>query len=92
MTNSEQPVKNVTTEKLSYTMLEHVEVLRHPLNIREMQKSYLKPYPTIKGIQLILDQLSQNNPKAKTAKPEEFIDTTVLKEIDQSGFIDQLYK
>ena len=51
-----------------------------------------KPYPTLKGIQLILDQLSQKNPKAKTAKPEDFIDTTILEEIDQSGFIDQLYK
>jgi len=51
-----------------------------------------KPYPTLKGIQLILNQLSPKNPKAQTAKPEDFVDTTLLKEIDRSGFIDQLYR
>jgi hypothetical protein len=30
--------------------------------------------------------------KAKGTKPEDFINITLLKEIDQSGFIDRLYK
>ena len=50
-----------------------------------------KPYPTLKGIQLVLNQVSAKNPKAQTAKPEDFVDTSLLEEIDQSGFIDQLY-
>lgn len=51
-----------------------------------------KPYPTMKGLQRILDQIAEKNPKAKTAKPEQFVDTSFLKELDQSGFIDSLYK
>lgn len=51
-----------------------------------------KPYPTLKGIEFQIDDVAKRNPKAKNAKPEEFINITLLKEIDQSGFIDKLYK
>jgi hypothetical protein len=36
--------------------------------------------------------VAKKNPKAKGAKPEDFISIAMLKEIDQSGFIDKLYK
>jgi NitT/TauT family transport system substrate-binding protein len=51
-----------------------------------------KPYPTLKGIEFQIDDVAKKNPKAKGAKPEDFISIAMLKEIDQSGFIDKLYK
>lgn len=51
-----------------------------------------KPYPTIKGIQIMLRELGAKDPAARTANPEQFVDTTFLKELDSSGFIDRLYK
>jgi hypothetical protein len=51
-----------------------------------------KPYPTLKGIQFQIDDVAKRNPKAKGAKPEDFVNVTILKELDQSGFIDKLYK
>jgi hypothetical protein len=48
-----------------------------------------KPYPTLKGIEFQIDDVAKKNPKAK---PEDFISIAMLKEIDQSGFIDKLYK
>lgn len=51
-----------------------------------------KPYPTLKGIEFQIEDLAKRNAKAKNAKPEEFISIAPLKEIDQSGFIDKLYK
>jgi NitT/TauT family transport system substrate-binding protein len=51
-----------------------------------------KPYPTLKGIQMILGELAGREPKAQTAKPEQFVDLTFIKELDSSGFIDRLYK
>jgi len=51
-----------------------------------------KPYPTLKGIQMILGELAAREPKAQTAKPEQFVDMTFIKELDASGFIDRLYK
>ena len=51
-----------------------------------------KPYPTLKGIEFQIEDVAKQNPKAIGAKPEEFINITALKELDQSGFIDALYK
>ena len=49
-------------------------------------------FPSLPGIQQNLDIAADNIPEAKTAKPEQFIDTTVLQKIKASGFIDQLWK
>jgi ABC-type nitrate/sulfonate/bicarbonate transport system substrate-binding protein len=51
-----------------------------------------KPYPTLKGIEFQIEDVARRNPKAKGAKPQDFIDITLLRELDQSGFIDGLYK
>ena len=50
------------------------------------------PYPTLKGIQFILDEMAQRQPQAKKATPESFVDLSVLQEIEQSGFFSQLWK
>lgn len=50
-----------------------------------------KPYPTMKGIEFQIEDVAKRNPKAKGAKPEEFVNLALLKELDQSGFIDKLY-
>jgi len=46
------------------------------------------PYPA--GIQSLLLEVEKTVPKAKTAKPEEFADSRLVKELDQSGFIKSL--
>ena len=51
-----------------------------------------KPYPTLKGIQIILREFGIKDPAARSAKPEQFVDLTIMKELDSSGFIDRLYK
>jgi NitT/TauT family transport system substrate-binding protein len=51
-----------------------------------------KPYPTLRGIEIMLRELAARDPKVKAAKPEDFVDLTFIKELDSSGFIDRLYK
>ena len=51
-----------------------------------------KPYPTLKGIDIILRELGVKDANARSAKPEQFVDLTFVKELDGSGFIDRLYK
>ena len=50
------------------------------------------PYPTTKGIQMVLDEMSSRNPKAKVLQPAVFTDVSQLQELEQSGFIKNLYK
>jgi LysM repeat protein len=51
-----------------------------------------KPYPTLRGIRIMLGELAMTDAKAKEARPEQFVDTSFVKELDSSGFIDRLYK
>jgi NitT/TauT family transport system substrate-binding protein len=51
-----------------------------------------RPYPTLRGIQVILQELGTKDPKAKAARPEQFVDMSFVKELDASGYIDRLYK
>jgi NitT/TauT family transport system substrate-binding protein len=51
-----------------------------------------KPYPPIDGIKEALVELSEAEPKARGARPEEFADMSFVKELDESGFIDALYR
>ena len=51
-----------------------------------------KPYPTLRGIEIMLRELAATNPKPTAARPEDFVDLTFIKELDGSGFIDHLYK
>ena len=38
------------------------------------------------------DYVEKDNPKAKSADPKSFVDDSLLREIDQSGFIKKLYE
>ena len=49
------------------------------------------PFPTIKGIQMVLDEIGSRTPKARSLAPESFIDVGYLKEMEQSGFVKKLY-
>jgi hypothetical protein len=49
------------------------------------------PYPTAQGIQTIIDHLAKTRPQAKALNPNNFIDPSILKEIEESGFVKRLY-
>jgi len=51
-----------------------------------------KPYPTLAGIKTILDETALRNPKAKGAKPEDFVDSSFVKRVDDEGLFERLYK
>ena len=50
------------------------------------------PYPTIKGIKFILDEMADRHPQARKTSPESFVDLSVLQELEHSGFFKQLWK
>jgi hypothetical protein len=51
-----------------------------------------KQYPTLEGIKTLLAQQAETDPKARAAKPEEFVDLSFIRELDKGGFIDALYR
>ncbi|MGE5217106.1 MAG: ABC transporter substrate-binding protein [Chloroflexota bacterium] len=51
-----------------------------------------KPYPSIDAVKEALAELGEKDPKARSAKAEDFVDMSLIKEFDDSGFIDGLYR
>lgn len=58
-----------------------------------VNKLYSKrPYPTTAGVKTILDSIALKDERARQAKPEQFVDLSIVKELDEAGFIDSLYR
>jgi len=75
-----------------YLRLEDKELLQRTYESSiDEKKLPAKQYPSVAGLKTIIDQIAATNPKAKTAKPEDFIDARFVVELDKNGYIDSLY-
>jgi ABC-type nitrate/sulfonate/bicarbonate transport system substrate-binding protein len=50
------------------------------------------PYPSKPGIQTLLNFIAKTTPEAASAKPDDFIDLRFVKELEDSGFYEKLYR
>ena len=85
---------------------ESLEIVRKKLRVnaeqeRNLERSYdllatkyyePMPYPSLRGVETVLGLVEKDNPKAKGADPRSFVDDSLLREIDTSGFIKGLYQ
>ena len=84
-----EPSIKILSRYLQVTDREALEETYREIAIKTLPE---KPYATMPGIQVILDELAQRNPKAKSARPEDFVDMSFVKKLDDEGFFDRLYK
>lgn len=66
------------------------EILEETYDMIIKSNFTIPPYPSLPGIASLIQGLEKTNPKAKGAKPEEFADSRIVRELDQSGFIKAL--
>jgi ABC-type nitrate/sulfonate/bicarbonate transport system substrate-binding protein len=83
-----------------------LEILRKKLKLGSQQERYLEksydlyvskyydrsPYPSLQGVKTLLEYQVKNDPKARGVDPNSFIDPSIVKNLDQSGFIRLLYE
>lgn len=84
-----EPVIKILSRYLQTNDREALEETYREIALKTLPE---KLYPTLPGIQTILDELALKNPKAKTARPEDFIDMSFVKKLDDEGFYERLYK
>lgn len=74
-----------------YTRVEDVSVMLTAYD--EYSRRYIPavPYPSPEGIQTILEQLAKTRPQVKKFNPNDLIDASILREIEDSGFVKRLY-
>jgi hypothetical protein len=51
-----------------------------------------KPYPSLEGFTSIIKDAAARVAAAKTANPKDFMDSSLLQQLDKSGYIDALYR
>lgn len=49
------------------------------------------PYPSLRAVQAIVDKIAEEDPKVKERDVRSFVDDTLVKELEDSGFTKSLY-
>jgi len=57
-----------------------------------LKRTPKKPYPTMKGIQNMIEMSAPQIAQAKSAKPEQFVDLSFLQELEKEGFFADMEK
>ena len=50
-----------------------------------------RPYPTLEGLQTLIDDLATTEPRARNVQPAQLVNTRPLEEIEREGFFRHLY-
>jgi NitT/TauT family transport system substrate-binding protein len=50
------------------------------------------PYPSAEAMKRALDDIAERDPRARAARPEQFIDASLFQELEKEGFIKQLWR
>jgi ABC-type nitrate/sulfonate/bicarbonate transport system substrate-binding protein len=82
-THKEQSFKVMS----KYMRIEDREVLEE--NFRAYDHS-LRPYATDAELEIPIQEVSKSEPKALKANPAQFVDHSILKELETTGFIDRV--
>ena len=85
---NKERVKKVLASYLRLGKIEQAEE-HYQSALKVMTK---KPYADIAGISSMIEFMAESDPLVAKIKPEEVINHSVLKKLDDSGFLDQLYK
>ncbi|HEY1373612.1 MAG TPA: ABC transporter substrate-binding protein [Candidatus Binatia bacterium] len=67
-----------------YMLTNDSEVLDYSYNVSAPLFKPL-PYPTLEGIRATLDFIAEREPKARQAEPKDFVDISLLAEIEKAG-------
>lgn len=74
-----------------YTRVDAPDILKPAYDL------HIKLFPRVpeifpEDLKLVLEEVALTNPKAKAANPASFIDGTAAKDVNSSGFVEQLYR
>ena len=92
-----EAVHSIKTEKESTKAIFSKNLrLTDPEGLERAYRAYTSVFPdnlmpTPEGVKTMLDDLAIRDPKAAAADPKTFVDGSLIRELESSGFIKQLY-
>jgi ABC-type nitrate/sulfonate/bicarbonate transport system substrate-binding protein len=72
------------------TQVEDRELLAEAVRF-EQSRAARDLLPTSAGLKAALDEVTRNNPRGASASPDDFVDLTLVRGLNESGFIASLY-
>jgi hypothetical protein len=75
-----------------FTQIKDRNALEEAYNTYAIKFMARAPYPSLKGVETILEDLARTNPKARGADPKRFVEPRFLKELEDNGTVAQLYR
>jgi ABC-type nitrate/sulfonate/bicarbonate transport system substrate-binding protein len=85
--------KELTFKSIAkYTKIEDPSLLQKAYDLYVGKVLEKAPYINMAGMQNALDDLSKTVPAARDAKPQQFIDTRFLDNLEKSGLLRELYR
>ena len=93
-----EAVHSIKTEKESTKALFTKNLrITDPEGLERAYRAYSNIFPenllpTPDGVKTMLDDLAPRDPKAAAADPKNFVDMSLIRELESSGFVKQLYK
>ena len=84
-----------TNKSIALKALQKYTRITDPETLNETHNEYLSylesiPYVSRKGTEAILAELAASDPKARQAKPEDFVDMRFVAELEKEGFFKKL--
>ncbi len=76
---------------VAYTKIDDREIQHETWRYYAQQLAPEKPYPTLAGIQTVIEEVAASNPEAASHQPAEFVDDRFVRELDAAGYFAQLY-
>ena len=85
-----------TNKEISLKVLQKYTRVNDPEILEATYTEYLDyiesiPYVSKKGMEIILGELAEKEPKARQARPEDFLDTRFLDELEREGLFKKLW-
>jgi hypothetical protein len=73
-----------------YSQIDDPEMLAEAIT---RYRSHLQkvPYPTVEGMQTILDLLGEDDPRARAIRPQDLINTAALEQLEREGYLKALW-
>ena len=85
-----------TNKEVGLKVLQKYTRVKEPEILEATYTEYLDyiesiPYVSRKGIEIILGELAEKEPKARQARPEDFLDARFLDEFEREGLFKKLW-
>jgi NitT/TauT family transport system substrate-binding protein len=75
-----------------YLRTDDPEILTETHEIQIVKYLQKVPRPTSEGVRPVVDELAERNAKAKDQEPAKFFDDRFVRQLEQSGFIESVYR